>query len=88
MNSAFAVALVDFLQPLYCPIPVLDVDNVIADLEVAEVGKKRGHFRLATLRARNHRFGFVKQIARAENPRGERPGTQRRAGRKLLPAYW
>ena len=46
---------------------MFDVHDVISDLEVAEIGKEGGDFRLLTLRARGDRVRFVEQIARAEN---------------------
>ena len=46
---------------------MFDVDYIVANLQVAEVGKKRGDLRLMPLRTRNNRFGFVKQIASAED---------------------
>ena len=46
---------------------MLDVDHVIADLQVAEVGKKCRNLGLLALRTRNHRLRLVEQIARAEN---------------------
>ena len=39
-----AVALIDFFQALILADAVLDVDDVVADLEIAEVGKERGDF--------------------------------------------
>ena len=62
-----AIALVDFLQALILPNAVLDVDHVIAHLQVAEVGKECGNLGLRALRTRNHRIGLIEQIARAEN---------------------
>ena len=62
-----AVALIDFLQPLVLPDAVLDVDHVIADLQIAEVGEKRRDLRLLPLRPGQRRFGFVEQIACAED---------------------
>ena len=46
---------------------MLDVDHVIANLQVAEVGEKCRSLRLLTLRTRDHRIRFIEQIARAEN---------------------
>ena len=47
-----AIALIDFLQPLILPDAVLDVHHVVADLQIAEVGKKRRDLRLLPLRPR------------------------------------
>ncbi len=74
-----AVALVDFFQALVLPDAVLDVDDVVADLQIAEVGEKRGDFRFLPLRAGGDGVGFVEQIARAED--GEiRVGEQNSVG--------
>ena len=62
-----AVALIDFLQALVLADAVLDVDHVVADLQIAEVGKERRDFRFLALRTGGHRLGFVEQIARAED---------------------
>ena len=62
-----AVALIDFLQPLILSNAVLDVDDVIADLQIAKVGKERRHLRLLPLRPRRDRVGLVKQIACAKD---------------------
>ena len=62
-----AVALVDFLQALILPDAVLHVDNVIANLQIAEVRKKRRDFRFLPLRTRRHQIRFVEQIARPKN---------------------
>ena len=70
-----AVALVDFLQSLILADAVLDVDHVVANLQIAEVGKKCRDFRFLPLRARDHRLGFVEQIARAEDGEIARRGT-------------
>ena len=48
MNSAFAVALLDFLQPVILPDAMFHVDHVVADLQVAEVRKKRRGLRLCS----------------------------------------
>ena len=40
-----AVALIDFFQALILADAVFDVDNVVADLQIAEVGEERGDFR-------------------------------------------
>ena len=62
-----AVALVDFLQPLVLPDAVLDVDHVVANLQVAEIGEKCRSLRFLTLGTRDHRIGLIEQIARAQN---------------------
>ena len=62
-----AVALIDFFQTLILADAVLDVDDVVSDLQVAEVGEECGDFRLLALRARGDGVGFVEQIARAED---------------------
>ncbi len=62
-----AVALVDFFQAVILADAVLDVNHVVADLQVAEVGEERGGLRLLALRTGDHRLGFVEQIARAED---------------------
>ena len=62
-----AVALIDFFQALILADAVFDVDDVVADLQVAEVGEERGDFRFLALRARGDGVGFVEQIARAED---------------------
>ena len=62
-----AVALIDFFQALILADAVFDVDDVVSDLQVAEVGEERGDFRLLALRARSDGVGFVEQIARAED---------------------
>ena len=62
-----AVALIDFFQALILADAVFDVNDVIADLQIAEVGEERGDFRLLALRARSDGVGFVEQIARAED---------------------
>ena len=55
-----AVALVDFFQALILPNSVLDVDNIVADLQIAEVGQKCRDFRFMPLRPRSDRVGFIK----------------------------
>ena len=62
-----AVALIDFLQALILADAVFDVDDVISDLQVAEVGKERRNFGLLALRARSHSVGFIKQVAGAKD---------------------
>ncbi len=62
-----AIALIDFLQALILADAVFDVNDVVADLQVAEVRKERRDFRLLTLRARSHRIRFIKQIPSAED---------------------
>src|ERR1700722_1962865 len=43
------------------------MDDVIADLKIAEVGKKRRDFRLLALRAGCNQIGFVEKVACAKN---------------------
>jgi hypothetical protein len=62
-----AVALIDFLEALVLADAVFDVDDVVANLKVAEVGEEGGDFRLLALRARSHGVGFVEQVAGAED---------------------
>ena len=62
-----AVALIDFLQPLILPDAVLHVDDVVAHLQIAEVGKKGRDFRFLPLRPRRDQVRFVEQIARPKN---------------------
>src|ERR1700683_3701716 len=62
-----AVAVVDFLQALVLADSAFDVHDIIADLEVAEVGKEGGDFGFLALRARGYCVGFVEEIARAED---------------------
>ena len=62
-----AVALIDFFQALILADAVFDVDDVVSDLQVAEVGEEGGDFRLLALRARGDGVGFVEEIARAED---------------------
>src|SRR5215472_5622498 len=61
------VTLIDFFQTLILADPMLDVDDVVTDLEVAEVGEESRGFRFLALRAGDEGFGFVEQIARAED---------------------
>src|ERR1700716_3864499 len=46
---------------------MLHVDNIVADLQIAEVGKKRRDFRFLPLRSRRYQVRFVEQIARPKN---------------------
>ena len=62
-----AIAVVDFFQALILADAVLDVDDVVADLEIAEVGEEGGDFGFRALRTRGYGFGFVEEIARAED---------------------
>ena len=62
-----AVALVNFFQTLILSNSVLHVDDIVSDLQVAEVGKKRRHFRFLPLRARSDEVGFIEHVARAKN---------------------
>ena len=59
--------MVDFFQSLILADAVLDVDDVVSDLEIAEVGEERGDFGFRALRARGDGFGFVEEIAGAED---------------------
>ena len=61
------VALIDLFQAVVLPDPMLDVDDIVPDLQIAEVGEERRDFRFLPLRTRGHRFRLIKQIARAEN---------------------
>ena len=67
MNSALPSALVDFLQSLILPNAVLDMDDVIANLQVAEVGEKCRGLGFLPLRTRDNRLRFVEQITRAQD---------------------
>jgi len=51
--------LIDLLESLVLADAVLDVDNVIADLEIAKVGEEGRDFRLLPLRTSYDRFLFV-----------------------------
>src|SRR5271169_2119008 len=62
-----AIALIDLLETLILPDAMLHVDNVVANLQVAEVGKKRRDFRFLALWARRYQVRFVEQIARPKN---------------------
>ena len=62
-----AIAVVDFLQALILADAMLDVDDVVSDLEVAEVGEEGGDFGFGSLRTRGDCVGFVEEIARAED---------------------
>ena len=46
---------------------MLDVHNIIADLQIAEVGKEGRDFRFRALRTRGDRLGFIEQVARTED---------------------
>ena len=46
---------------------MLDVDHIVAHLQIAEVRKKRRHLRLRSLRTRRHQVRLVKQVARPKN---------------------
>ena len=62
-----AVGLRDFFQSLVLADAVLDVDNVVVDGEIAEVGDEGGGLRFGARRARRVDLGFVEEIARAED---------------------
>ena len=59
--------MVDFFQALILADTVLDVDDVVSDLEIAEVGEECGDFGFRTLRAGADGFGFIEEIAGAED---------------------
>ena len=46
---------------------MLDVDDVVADLEIAEIGEKGGDFGFLAPWARGHEIGFVEEIAGSED---------------------
>ena len=46
---------------------MLDVDHVVAHLQVAEIGKKGGSLRLLALRTRDDRLRLIKQVTRAQD---------------------
>src|SRR5215831_6596706 len=62
-----AFALVNFLEPLILANAVLDVDDVISDLKIAEIREESGSLGFLTLRSGDHRIGFIEKIACAEN---------------------
>ena len=62
-----AVALIDFLQTLILTDSVFHMDDIVANLKVAEVRKKRGNLGFLPLWPGNYRLGFIEQIARAKN---------------------
>ena len=62
-----AVAMVDFFQSLVLADAVFDVHDVIANLQIAEVGEKGGDFGFRALGARGDGVGFVEEIAGAED---------------------
>jgi len=53
------IAVIDFLQALILANAMFDVDDVVSDLEVAEVGKKCGDFGFGSLGTGGDGFGFV-----------------------------
>ncbi len=59
--------MVDFFQPLILADAVLDVNDVISDLQIAEVGEKRGDLGFRSLRTRCDGFGFVEEVAGSED---------------------
>src|ERR1700688_1754007 len=46
---------------------MLHMNDVVANLQIAEVGKKRRDFRFLPLRSRRHQVRFVEQIACPKN---------------------
>ena len=83
-----AIALIDFFQALILADAVLDVDNVIADLQIAKIGKERRHFRLLPLR-RAKRPRRIRRTNRARQRwRDARPETSRHRARRLSRAWW
>ena len=62
-----AIAVIDFFQALILADAVFDVDDVVSDLKIAEVGEEGGDFGFRALRARGDGLGFVEEIARAED---------------------
>ena len=46
---------------------MFDVDDVVADLQIAEVGEEGGDFGFLALRARGDQVGFVEEIAGSED---------------------
>ena len=46
---------------------MLHMNDVVANLQIAEVGKKRRDFRFLSLRSRRHQVRFVEQIACPKN---------------------
>ena len=62
-----AIALIDFFQALILADAVLDVDDVVSDLKIAEVGEESGDFGFRALRARGDGIGFIEEIACAED---------------------
>ena len=55
--------MIDFFQALILADAVLDVDDVVSDLKIAEVGEESGDFGFGALRTRGDGFGFVEEIA-------------------------
>ena len=46
---------------------MLDVDHVVAHLQVAEIGEKCGSLRFVTLGTRGDRLRLIEQVTRAQN---------------------
>ena len=61
------VALVNLLQSLVLPNTMLDVNHVVANLEIPEVGKKCRGLGFVPLRARGHRVRLIEEIARTQD---------------------
>ena len=67
MNSALPLPWLISFKSLVLPDAVLDVDHVVAHLQVAEIGEKCGSLRLVALRTRDDRLRLIEQIARAQD---------------------
>ena len=73
-----AVALVDLFQSLILPNSVLHVNNVVADLQIAEIREKCRGLRFLPLRPRHDRVRFVE--------RSRVPKTASAASGKIIPS--
>src|SRR5439155_14661674 len=62
-----AIASIDLFQPLVLSDPMLDVDNIVAYLQIAKIGEKRRNLGLLALVTRGHSFGFIEQITSSKN---------------------
>src|SRR5229473_4817984 len=62
-----AVALIDFLQSLVLPNSVFHMDDIVANLKVAEVREKRGNLGFLPQWTGDYRLGFIEQITRPKN---------------------
>ena len=78
MNSTFEAILHDLFQAVVAGDAVLDVDNVVADGEVAEVGDEGGGLRLG-------RLGSGRAATSASSERSLAPKRMRFASGKLTP---